>query len=189
MAMRVPLAAGLADGWWYWAIAASLLVAATLFSGSYRKLVARARAAAVRRGLVELPPGTTIRSAPGGFWSDLSWVALAAGVWVVLAPWTWGYEDVDGAIATDVVTGVVVIVLTLAAIVFPALWALVLFAGMWLIVAPWIVGYGDAHGPVGLSDTVAGIVICAVAVASLATSQRALRSGNSRAIGRIRPRR
>jgi SPW repeat len=189
MASPVPVAAGLADEWWYWAIAASLLVAAIAFSGSYRRLAARARAAAVRRGLVELPPGRTIRSVPAGFWSDLSWVALAAGVWVVLAPWTWAYEDARGAIATDVVTGVVVIALTLAATVFPALWALVLFAGMWLIIAPWIVGYGDAHGPVGLSDTAAGIVICAVAVVSLATSQRALRAGDSRAIGRIRPRR
>src|SRR5688500_11389786 len=183
------MAAGLADEWWSWAIAGTLLVAAIAFSGSYRTLAARGRAAAVRRGLVEFPPGSAIRSAPSAFWSALSWVVLAAGVWVVLSPWIWGYENVDGAITTDVVTGGVVIALTLAAVVFPALWALVLFAGMWLVIAPWIVGYGDAHGPVGLSDTVAGILICAVAVASLVTSQRALRAGDSRAIGRIRPRR
>ena len=56
---------------------------------------------------------------------------------------------------------------------------------MW---GPSIVGYGDVNGPVGLSDTIAGIVICAVAIISLATSQRALRPGDSRAIGRIHPR-
>jgi hypothetical protein len=76
-------------------------------------------------------------------------------------------------------------VLTLAAIVFPALWALHLFAGLWLVIAPWLVGYGDADGPVGLSDTIAGILICVIAIASLAASQRALRQGQTGAIGRI----
>jgi hypothetical protein len=137
---------------------------------------------------VEVPAGRTVRSRSEGFWSDVSWVALVAGVWVVVAPWTWGYDGEDGAIATDVITGGLVIALSLAAIVLPGFWALVLLAGAWLVIAPWIVGYGDANGPVGLSDTIAGIVICAVAIRSLAASQRALRPGDSRAIGRIRPR-
>jgi SPW repeat-containing protein len=189
LASPVPVAAGLADEWWYWLVVAGALLGATALSGRYRAWAARLRASAVRRRLVELPLGRSVRRQPAGFWSDLSWIALAAGVWVALAPWTWGYEDVDGAIATDVVTGGIVIALTLAAIIFPGLWALVLLAGAWLVIAPWLVGYGDAHGgAVGLSDTVAGIVICVVAIISLATSQRALRSGDSRAIGRIRPR-
>jgi SPW repeat-containing protein len=188
VAPPVPVAAGLAGEWWYWVVVAGALLGSVALSGRYRASAARLRAGAVRQRLVEPPPGRTIRSRPAGFWSDVSWVALAAGVWVVLAPWTWGYDPVDGAIATDVVTGGIVIVLVLMAIAFPALWALVLFAGAWLLVAPWIVGYGDAHGPVGLSDTAAGIVICVVSVMSLATSQRVLRHGDSRAIGRI-PRR
>jgi hypothetical protein len=184
----VTVAAGIADEWWYWLVVAAVLLGAAGFSGRYRDLTAKARAGAVRRGLVELPPGRTIRTQPAGFWSDVSWIALAAGVWVVLAPWTWGYDDVDGAIATDVVTGGILIALTLAAMVFPALWGLCMFAGLWLVIAPWIVDYGDAHGPVGLSDTAAGVLTCAVAVVSLVTSERALRSGDARAIGRIRPR-
>jgi SPW repeat-containing protein len=184
----VPVAAGLADEWWYWALVAAMLLAAAAFSGRYRMLAARARGRAIRRGLVQLPPGRTVDRAPRGFWSDLSWLALAAGLWVGVSPWTWGYDDVDGAIATDVVTGAAVIALSLAAIVFPALWALDLFAGTWLVIAPWIVGYGDSHGPVGLSDTIAGLVICVVATTCLAASQRALRPGEARAIGRIRPR-
>lgn len=183
----MPVAAGLADEWWYWVVVAGVLLGATALSGRYRAWAARLRASAVRRRLVELPAGRSIRIRAEGFWSDVSWVAIVAGVWVVLAPWTWGYDSEDGAIATDVVTGGIVIALSLAAIVFPALWALVFLAGAWLVVAPWIVGFGDANGPVGLSDTAAGIVICVVAVISLATSQHALRSGDSRAIGRIRP--
>ena len=182
----LPVAAGLADAWWFWAVVAILLLAAAAVSGRYRMLAARARAEAVRRGFVSLPPGLALGRATRGFWSDLSWLALAAGMWVVLAPWTWGYEDASGAIPTDVVTGTAVIALSLAAIVLPGLWALVLFAGTWLLIAPWIVGYGDANGPVGLSDTIAGVVICAVAITCLAGSQRALRRGDSRAIGRLR---
>jgi hypothetical protein len=152
----------------------------------YRALTARLRSAAVQRGLVKLPPGTSLKREPDGFWSDLSWLALLAGAWVLLSPWIWSYRDADGAIATDVVTGSAVILLTLMAIVFPALWALQLFAGLWLVIAPWLVGYGNTNGPVGLSDTIAGIVICVVAIACLAASQRALRPGQSGAIGRIR---
>jgi hypothetical protein len=188
LSVPVPVAAGLADEWWYWLVVAGVILGAVAFSGRYRALAASARAGAVRRRLVELPAGRSIRSRPAGFWSDVSWIALAAGVWVVLAPWTWGYDDADGAIATDVVTGGIVIALTLAAIIFPGLWALVLFAGAWLLIAPWIVGYGDAHGAVGISDTAAGFVICVVAVICLAASQRAVRPGDARAIGRIRPR-
>jgi hypothetical protein len=184
-----PLAAGLADHGWYWALTAAVLLAAVALSSSYRALAAKARAASVRRGLVKLPTDHSLPRTPRGFWSDLSWLALAAGLWVVVAPWTWGYQDVDGAIATDVVSGAIVIALTVAAIVFPVLWALALLAGLWLVTAPWIVGYGDANGPTGLSDTIAGILICAVAIACLAASQRALRPGGATAIGRIRPRR
>jgi hypothetical protein len=144
------------------------------------------RAAAVRRGIVALPTGHALDTRSGGLGSDLSWLALMAGGWVVASPWIWGYQNADGAIATDVMTGSIVIVLTLAAIVFPALWALHLFAGTWLVIAPWLVGYGNANGPVGLSDTLVGIVICAIAIASLAASQRALRPGQAGAIGRIR---
>lgn len=178
--------AQLADDWWFWGLVVASLITAVALSGRYRALTDRLRAAAVRRGIVALPAGHALDTRAGGFWSDLSWLALMAGGWVVASPWIWGYQDADGAIATDVVTGSIVIALTLAAIVFPALWALQLFAGTWLVIAPWLVGYGDANGPVGLSDTIAGIVICVVAISSLAASQRALRPGQPGAIGRVR---
>jgi SPW repeat len=178
---------GMADEWWFWALAGAALAAATALSGRYRAVAARARSEAVRRGIVELPPGRSIVSTEAGFWSDLGWVALAAGLWVVAGPWTWGYDDVSGAIATDVVTGTAVLLLSLAAIVFPALWSLDVLAGLWLVLAPWLVGYGDAGGPVGLSDAIAGVVVSAVAIASLSASERRVRRGGGQAIGRIRP--
>lgn len=178
----------LSDNWWFWLLVVAALAAAVGFSRRYRSLAAAARRGAVRRGLVELPSGRALRQPSGSFWDDLSWLALLAGIWVLLGPWTWGYDGAAGAIETDVASGTLVMVIALAAIVFPALWTLDMIAGLWLVLAPWIVGYGDANGPVGLSDTLAGALIFAVAIAALSAAQRALRpSGGGRAIGRLRP--
>jgi hypothetical protein len=178
----------LAGNWWFWVLVAASLAAATALSSRYRSLTAAARRGALRRKLVELPRGHALKQPSGGFWEDLSWLALAAGAWVILGPWTWGYDGVSGAIATDAVSGAAVIVIVLGAIVFPALWALELLAGLWLVIAPWLVGYGDANGPVGLSDVAAGVLICAIAIGSLSAAERALRPrGGGTAIGRIRP--
>ena len=163
---------------------ASTLAAAAASAGTYRALVASARRIAVRRGLVELPPGHTLADA-SNMTAEFSWVALLVAVWVAIAPWTWGYDDTAGTVATDVATGAAVIVLTVASIVFPALSALNLVAGLWLVIAPWLVGYGDSGGPVGLSDSLAGLVLCAVAIASLVAAERAATPGQ-RAVGRIR---
>jgi SPW repeat len=178
---------GFAGHWWFWVLAAAALVAAGAFSGRYRMLAARLRGAAQKRGLIKLPAGRSLDQKPRGFWSELSWLAVAAGIWVVLGPWIWGYDDVGGAVATDALTGGAVIVLAIGGIVYPALWSLNLLAGLWLVTAPWLVGYGDANGPVGLSDSIAGVLVSVLAIASLSVAERALRPGG-RVVGRIRPR-
>ena len=57
-----------------------------------------------------------------GRWSEPWLPAFVVGVWVCASPWIWGYDDVDGAIAADVVTGAAIAVVSLAGVVFPALW-------------------------------------------------------------------
>ena len=55
--------------------------------------------------------------------------------------------------------------------------------------APWLVGYGTEGGPVGLSDMVAGLLVCVLALHGLVTAARAaLRPAQGQAIGRL-PRR
>jgi hypothetical protein len=103
------------------------------------------------------------------------------------SPWIGGYDDADGALAVDLATGALVVLVTLAGILFPALWTLNLLLGLWLVIAPWLVGYGDADGPVGLSDSLTGLLLCAIALAGISSAQRALRPGQSGAIGRITP--
>lgn len=177
----------LSDYWWFWLLVATVVICAAVSTPRYRAFVSLARRYALRRGLVQLPPGHTLENRARDLPGELSWLSILAGLWVALGPWIWGYQDASGSIATDVVTGALVIAFTLGAIVFPAISALNVLAGLWLVLAPWLVGYGDANGPVGLSDTLAGLVVCAVAIASLAAAERAAGPGQ-RAIGRIRVR-
>jgi SPW repeat len=196
--MRVTIGAGddgkpcgtvgavLSDDWQFWAVASIILVVAAAGSGRYRAAAARLRRSALERRLVEAGPGRRIDAEAGGFWSDLSWLIVLIGVWVAISPWIWGYDDSGNAVRTDVITGGLIVLLTLAGVVLPALNALSVFAGMWLAVAPWFVGYGDDRGPVGLSDTVAGLAVVALALATLASASRRVSGGASMPIGRFR---
>jgi hypothetical protein len=173
---------------WFWVLAAVLLATSAAASGSYRRLALRLRSAAVRRRIVSLPPGRDLRPEPALGRADVSWLAYPAAVWVAASPWIWDYDHLADAVTTDLVTAGCVVLLALGAIVFPALWALEALAGLWLVTAPWLVGYGDANGPVGLSDSAAGVVVAAAALAGLTAAARSLRPGGTGAIGRVRSR-
>src|SRR5436309_838300 len=121
----------LSDEWWFWALAALTGAILLALGGRYRHLAHGVRRSAVRRGLVSLPPGQELRPLAGGPLGDLSWLAYPAAAWTIAAPWIWGYDGSDDAIVTDVVTGAVVIAVALAAVVWPALWALDALAGLW----------------------------------------------------------
>jgi hypothetical protein len=177
----------LSDDWWFWTITVLILAGAALGSRRYRTLAAASRRLSLERGLVEPGPGRRLTVEAGGFWSDLSWLSLLLGIWVCAGPWIWGYDDVDGAVTTDAVTGGAIVVLTIVGIVLPSLSALNLLAGLWLVAAPWLVGYGGEGGPVGLSDTLAGIAITVLAIAALTTASGRI-VPESGPIGRI-PRR
>ena len=107
------------------------------------------------------------------------------GLWICASPWIWGYDDVDGAIATDVVTGGRDRDRVAAGVLFPALLALNVLAGLWLTTAPWLVGYGTEGGAVGLSDAIAGVVTCALALRGLSAATSRLRAAQPGPIGRI----
>jgi SPW repeat len=175
---------GLAAHWWFWVLAAALGACSLALSRRYPALVLRVRRFALRRRLVTLEPGQALR-APSSAGHDPSWLVLPLALWLGASPWIWGYDGEPGAIASDLVTAAVVLLLGLAAIVLPALWALETLAGLWLVVAPWLVGFGDANGPVGLSDVACGVLLTAVAIAALVAAQRQLTRGSS-AVGRLR---
>jgi hypothetical protein len=178
-----------AGHWWFWVAVAALAAGSLALGRAYPAFAARTRRAALDRGLVSLPAGQRLARARPRRWSDLSWLAIPVGLWVGCSPWIWGYDDASGAIATDVVTALAIIAVGLAAIVFPALLALELVAGLWLVMAAWLVGFGDAAGPVGISDTLAGVVLCAAVVSGLASAERsALTARGGGGVGRVRRR-
>jgi len=113
---------------------------------------------------------------------------LLLGLIVCASPWIWGYDEVEGAIAADVVTGCAIAAVALASRAFPALAALNVLAGLWLVTAPWLVGYGTHDGPVGLSDTIAGILVCALSLRKLAAADRRTDAPGPGPVGRVRGR-
>jgi SPW repeat len=178
----------LADRWWFWALAAIATVAFFATEPRWRRAAAGVRAGALRRRLVDGGAGTSVDPSAGGPWSEPWLAGVLVGVWVCAGPWIWGYDDVDGAVTADVVTGATIAVVSLAGVVFPALLALNLFAGLWLTTAPWLVGFGTEDGPVGLSDTIAGVVTCGLALRSLTLATRRLRAAQPGPIGRVQRR-
>jgi hypothetical protein len=175
-----------ADEWWFWAFGALLLVGSAILGRRYPALVPRVRRAAVARGLVRLGPAQ--RLAPAAGTVDLSWLVFPAAVWVAASPWIWGYQDSGDAVAGDLSSAAALLGLGLIAVVLPSLWALVLLPGLWLVLAPWLLGYGDANGPVGISDTVAGLVVCIGAVSGLHAAERQAVPSRGGGVGRVRRR-
>jgi hypothetical protein len=174
---------GLADDWWFWALAGLALIPLAALARRWDSLVFRARRWTIARGLVSLGPGQAL-ARPARI-RDPSWLAIPIALWVGAGPWIWGYDDSDGAVATALITAAAVLLLAVGGVVFPALWALELVVALWLVVAPWLVGYGDEGGPVGLSDTICGLLLAAVSVAALSAAERRLRT-SAGGIGRLR---
>ena len=152
----------LAEQWWVWAAVGALTVAIVATEPRWRS--------------------------GEGRWSEPWLPAFFTGIWVCASPWIWGYDDVDGAIAADVVTGAAIAVVSLAGVVFPALLALNVLAGLWLATAPWLVGFGTDSGPVGLSDSLAGVATSALALRGMTAAARRVRLAEPGPIGRV-PRR
>jgi hypothetical protein len=177
-----------AEQWWFWAAAGGLAVAIVVTEPRWRSAAASARAAAVGGGLVAEGAGLAIDRSGDGRWSEPWLPAFVVGLWVCASPWIWGYDDVDGAIAADLVTGAAIAVVALAGVVFPALLALNVLAGLWLTTTPWLVGFGTDSGPVGLSDTLAGLATGVLALRGMTAATRRLRSARPGPIGRV-PRR
>ena len=99
-------------------------------------------------------------------WS--SWTAVAAGIWLLLAPFATGYSTFS-SVATAEAIGVGLVIAGFAA------WAafgvavpsyvdyVLLLAGAWSIVAPFALGYSDI-AVARTSDMTVGIVVAIVAL-------------------------
>lgn len=114
----------------------------------------------------------------GVFAAALSAMVFLAGVWLVLAPFVLGYPDGSAGRWNDIVVGVAVAVVALVRMVAPIRSVTVglvnVGLGVWLVAAPFVLFYNDeavaAAGTV--NDLVAGVVIIALAAASMVAGRR-----------------
>jgi hypothetical protein len=176
----------LADEWWFWAATVLVLGAAMAANGAFRRAAARLRQAGVERRIVDPGSGRRLDAAPAGFWGELQWLLVLIGAWVALSPWIWGYDGEPGAVTTDLSAGIAIALLSAAAVLFPGLLVLDVLLGSWLAIAPWLVGYGSHGGPVGLSDSIAGVAVVVLSLATLSSAARRTRPAQPRAIARVR---
>ena len=99
---------------------------------------------------------------------SLRWGNVAAGIWLIMAPWVLGYVN-PTATAEDVVLGVVVTIVALwaaraSATASAAVWIQVVLA-IWICIAPWVLGYSYA-GVAVTNDVIVGVLIASFAVGS-----------------------
>ena len=82
-------------------------------------------------------------------WQD--WANLVLGAWLFISPWVLGFASKasetgttrPGAAVNAWIFGVIVVVLSIAALVRTQPWEewLNLLAGIWLFISPWVLGY------------------------------------------------
>ena len=77
----------------------------------------------------------------GAFWQD--WVNLVAGGWLFAAPWILGYDDLPAASWNSWIFGVIVVVVSAAALVQFAPWEewVNVVIGVWLLISPWMLNF------------------------------------------------
>ena len=179
----------LADDWWFWVLTAAAVVAIVAGEPRWRTAAVAARRAALRRRVVDAGSGRRVDDTVRGPWSEPWLPGVVTGLWVCASPWILGYDDADGAVAADAVTGAVIVAVSLLGVPFPALLTLNVLAGLWLTTAPWLVGYGLDGDLSGLSDVGAGLLTCALALRGLAVANSRLRAATPGPVGRLQSRR
>jgi hypothetical protein len=98
---------------------------------------------------------------------------ILAGIWLLISPFVLAFSRVTGAMANDVVLGIVIGVL--AAIRFFGAyrqtwlsWINALL-GVWVLISPWVVGYSFNHVALTINVVLGIIVIILACWSALAT--------------------
>ncbi|MDA8230631.1 MAG: SPW repeat protein [Magnetospirillum sp.] len=110
-----------------------------------------------------MPIGT--RTNLTSYWQD--WVNLVLGVWLFIAPWALGYSGSPAPAWNSWIFGVVIAVLSIAALVQFALWEewVNVVIGVWLLISPWVLGFAATPGGATTwNQVVIGIVVGLVAL-------------------------
>ena len=107
--------------------------------------------------------------------SGLGGIPLAAGIWLLIAPFVLGYSTLAQALWNDLIVGVLLVTLALVRVFKPLRYAgvswTIVALGVWLILAPFILGYGNFGNPgesvntkgATWNDIIAGVIVLAIA--------------------------
>ena len=106
-------------------------------------------------------------------------------LWVVLAPWIWGFANSRPAVANHIFSLMALGPLTLMVAVLRPAAFVALAGGIWLALSPWVLGYATNHAA-WLNEFVSGglrVVLCANAagVSGLISARRHSERGRTEA--------
>jgi hypothetical protein len=99
---------------------------------------------------------------------NLTWINLILGIWLIIAPFAFGYSTVSRiATGDDIILGVLLIcvswwILAAAAAPVGAAW-FQLACGIWILIAPFVLGYTFASRAMQ-NDVVCGIIAIVVSL-------------------------
>jgi len=98
-------------------------------------------------------------------WED--WSSWAQGIWLVLSPWAFFYDQETRAVENAVVVGALILVAEVVELSVFRDWEewINVAAGAWLVVSPWVLGIASAAAR--WNFVVVGILVVALALYEL----------------------
>lgn len=117
-----------------------------------------------------------------------SGINVVAGLWLIIAPFVLGYDEIQAALWNDILVGIIIAAFAVARVAGPLMnpslsWINALL-GLWLIVAPFVLAYGGqveafaVEGAVGSAQTamwndiIVGVIILVLGAWSALSSRR-----------------
>lgn len=81
-----------------------------------------------------------------GNWQDV--VCLILGLWLIASPWALGFTDIQFAVWSAVVLGIVIVLMTVAELIEFHDWEewTDMVIGGWLAISPWVLGFTAEAG-------------------------------------------
>lgn len=104
----------------------------------------------------------------------IDFIKLALAVFLILTPWVFGYTSANVASGNAWISGVVIGLTSIAAIINLAVWEewVSLVTGLWVAISPWLLGYQATVTSAMRANAAIGIAIVLLVAVELAMIQR-----------------
>ena len=104
----------------------------------------------------------------------IDFIKLALAVFLILTPWVFGYTSANVASGNAWISGVVIGLASIAAIINLPVWEewVSLVTGLWVAISPWLLGYQATVTSAMRANAAIGIAIVLLVAVELAMIQR-----------------